>query len=60
MKNWILGWTLSWFAEKSTWAGFLALAASQGLHIDPGTQNVLIGLAVSFFAMPDRNRLPDS
>jgi hypothetical protein len=58
MKNWILSWVLDWLAEKTTWAGFVTLVSAFGLHLDANVQTAVIGLAVSFFAMPDRKKIP--
>jgi len=53
IKNWILNWV----AEKSTIAGFFSLASVYGLNLPSNVQDILITLAVSFMAMPDRKNI---
>ena len=51
MKDWIIGW----LAEKSTWAGIIALSAAFGMpELSDAKQAALTALGASFFAMPDR------
>ena len=51
MKEWIIGW----LAEKSTWAGAIALASAFGMpELSDAQQTALVALGASFFAMPDR------
>lgn len=50
-------WVLDWLAEKSTIAGIFSLASAYGLNLPSNVQEILIGLAVSFMAMPDRKNI---
>lgn len=51
MKDWII----EWLAEKSTWAGILALGAAFGMpELTDAQSTALMALGASFFAMPDR------
>jgi hypothetical protein len=49
-------WVMNWLAEKTTWAGFFTLGGAIGLPLDASVQSALVGIAVSFFAMPDAKR----
>lgn len=49
-------WFMNWLSEKTTWMGFASVAAALGANFDPNVQAAVVGVAVSFFAMPDAQR----